>query len=202
VDQIFEAGMNGLERPESAPDDAAEERRLLAAIRGGDRTAAEDLVERTYNGVYAALFRMCGGDADLAADLTQDVFRKAWEALPGFDGRSKVSTWLFRIAYTTFLNHVRRPRRIVPLDDVTGALARDPRVSALEAMSDSEENERVRQAVLALPEELRFTVTAHFWANLPVSEIARVEKITSVAIRKRLKRAFAAIELALHGDSR
>ncbi len=66
----------------------SEERRLLAAIRGGDRTAAEELVERTYSSVYASLFRLCG-DGDLAADLTQETYRKAWEALSGFDGRSQ-----------------------------------------------------------------------------------------------------------------
>ena len=51
--------------------------------------------------------------------------------------------------------------------------------------------------MLALPEDLRFTVSAHFWSDLPVSEVARLENITPVAIRKRLKRAFAALRLAL-----
>ena len=93
-----------------------EEHRLLAAIRGGDRSAAEELVDRTYSSVFASLFRLCG-DRDLAADLTQETYRKAWEALPGFDGRSQFFTWLYRIGYTTFLNHIRRPRLMKSLDD-------------------------------------------------------------------------------------
>ncbi|MFY9826173.1 MAG: sigma factor-like helix-turn-helix DNA-binding protein, partial [Thermoanaerobaculia bacterium] len=56
---------------------------------------------------------------------------------------------------------------------------------------------RLRRAVLALPEELRFTVTALFWGDLPVKEIARQEGVTTVAIRKRLKRALARLAQAL-----
>ena len=177
----------------------SEEHRLLAAIRGGDRTAAEELVERTYSAVYASLFRLCG-DGDLAADLTQETYRKAWEALSGFDGRSQFFTWLYRIAYTTFLNHIRRPRRITSFADTPEVTDESPAADQL--LSDREEGERLRAAVMTLPEDLRFTVTAHFWGGLPVKEIARLENITTVAIRKRLHKAFSMLESALDEESR
>ena len=181
--------------------EAGEEGRLLAALAAGDRSAAERLVERTYRGVYALLRRLCG-DADLAADLTQDTYRKAWDALPGFDRRSQFSTWLFRIAYTTFLNHLRRPRRLVPLEEKHEAAAADPAPAADEVMGRDLAGDRLRRAVLALPEDLRYTVTAVFWGDLPVKEIARQEGITAVAIRKRLKKAFRLLALALEEDVR
>jgi DNA-directed RNA polymerase specialized sigma24 family protein len=53
-----------------------------------------------------------------------------------------------------------------------------------------------------LPEDLRFTVTAHFWGGLPVKEIARIENITAVGIRKRLHKAFALLEEALDEEER
>ena len=181
--------------------EAGEEGRLLAALAAGDRQAAERLVERTYRGVYALLRRLCG-DPDLAADLTQDTYRKAWDALPGFDGRSQFSTWLFRIAYTTFLNHLRRPRRLVPLEEKHEAAVPDPAPAADEVVGRGMEGDRLRRAVLALPEDLRYTVTAVFWGDLPVKEIARQEGITTVAIRKRLKKAFRLLALALEEDVR
>lgn len=190
--------------PRAEPDGVtpwSEERRLLAAVRGGDRSAAEELVDRTYPAVYASLFRMCG-DPDSAADLTQDTYRKAWEALAGFDGRSQFFTWLYRIAYTTFLNSIRRPRRIVSLDDADVPEMRDDAPSADDVMSDTEEAERLRKAVLELPEELRFTVTAHFWGGLAVKEIAKIENITTVAIRKRLHKAFTILEGSLDEEVR
>ena len=176
-----------------------EERRLLAAIRAGDRMAAEELVERTYSAVFASLFRLCG-DGDLAADLTQETYQKAWAALPGFDGRSQLFTWLYRIAYTTFLNHIRRPRRMTSLDEPDTPEIRDSGPAVDELIADREEGERLRAAVLKLPEDLRFTVTAHFWGGLAVKEIARIEDITTVAIRKRLHRAFSILEALLDED--
>ena len=176
-----------------------EEHRLLDAIRAGDRSAAEELVERTYSAVFASLFRLCA-DSDLAADLTQETYQKAWAALPGFDGRSQLFTWLYRIAYTTFLNHIRRPRRVVSIDDDKIPEVRDDAPSADEVMSASEDSARLRAAVLRLPEDLRFTVTAHFWGGLAVKEIAVIEDITTVAIRKRLHKAFSLLESILDED--
>ena len=190
--------------PQAEPDTVLapwnEERRLLAAIRGGDPSAAEELVERTYSAVYASLYRLCG-DGELAADLTQETYRKAWEALDGFDGRSQFFTWLYRIAYTTFLNHIRRPRRITSLEDAGAPEMRDETPGADQLLSEREEGERLRAAVMKLPDDLRFTVAAHFWGGLPVKEIARIENITTVAIRKRLHKAFSILESALDEES-
>jgi RNA polymerase sigma-70 factor (ECF subfamily) len=179
--------------------DEAAERGLLERIRAGDREAAETLVEKTYEGVFAGLVRLCGGDRDLAADLTQETYRKAWQAFSGFDGRSRVSTWLYRIAYNAFLNHVRRPLRAVPLEGDGVPVPVDPAPSVEEEIAASETFLRLRRAVLDLPEDLRFAVTARFWGGLSVSEIAREAGLSTVAIRKRLRRAFATIEAALQG---
>ena len=179
--------------------DEAGERGLLERIRAGDREAAEILVERTYEAVFAGLVRLCGGDRDLAADLTQDTYRKAWQALSSFDGRSRVSTWLYRIAYNVFLNHVRRPLRAVPLEEDGVPVPVDPAPSAEDALGTSETFRHLRRAVLSLPEDLRFAVTARFWGGLSVAEIAKQEGLTTVAIRKRLRRAIGALEMALQG---
>jgi len=174
------------------------EAELLADLRRGDRAAAEVLVEITYPLIYRSLYRLCG-DADAAADLTQEAYSRAWRALAQFDGRSRFSTWLYRIAYTTFLNHVRRPQRFVPLDDdaaASSALDRagnDDPVLHLDAM-------RLRRQVMALPEDLRFAVTAYYWGEVPVREIARQEGLTTMAIRKRLRRAVARLRTTMIED--
>src|SRR4051794_28482292 len=178
-----------------------EGRRMLAAIRAGDRMAAEELVERTYSAVFASLFRLCA-DSDLAADLTQETYQKAWAALPRFDGRPQLFTWLYRIAYTTFLNHIRRPRRVTSIDDDKVPEVSDDAPSADEVLESNEESARLRAAVLRLPEDLRFTVTAHFWGGLAVKEIAKLEEITTGAIRKRLHKAFGILESLIHEEVR
>jgi RNA polymerase sigma-70 factor (ECF subfamily) len=182
----------------SAPVD---EKQLLDAIRAGNRGAAERIVERTYAGVFAALYRL-SGNSDTAADLTQETYQKAWTALADFDGRSRLSTWLYRIAYTTFLNSIRRLPTMLSLDDETAPQVRDGRPAPDDILGGEEEAARLRQAVLSLPPELQFTVTAHYWAELPVGEIAQLEKITAVAVRKRLRRAYALLEAALDDGRR
>lgn len=164
------------------------EKELLARIRAGERAAAEALVDANYRRIFAYLCK-CSGDPGAAEDLTQDTFRKAWVALAGFDGRSSVSTWLHRIAYTTFLNSIRGPRPL-PLPQDPAPLP-DPAPSADEVVHRREEDAALRRAVLELPEALRFTVTAHYWGEMTVREIAAAEKITVVAIRKRLAKALA-----------
>lgn len=193
------AAAGGVGPGDDRGDDHGDERRDNLAA--DDRAAAEALVEATWRQTYAALFRLTGGDAELAADLTQDAYRKAWAALGTFDGRARFATWLYRIAYTTFLNHARRPRRVVPLDeraseDGAAAPPRDrdgghaddaPLPDVL--LADRRSHAHLRRAVLHLPEDLRYTVTARYWGDLPVAEIARQEGITGAAVRKRLRKA-------------
>src|ERR1044071_3276959 len=125
----------------------SEEQRLLGAIRAGDTAAAEELVERTYSAVFASIYRLCG-DSDLSADLTQETYQKAWAALSGFDGRSQLFTWLYRIAYTTFLNHIRRPRRMTSLDEPDSIDVQDEKPRADDLLADEQEASRLRKAVM------------------------------------------------------
>lgn len=174
---------------------------LWPRVATGDLEAANELARATYRAVYASLFRLCGGDEDLAADLTQETYRKAWRSIGRFRGGSKFSTWLYRIAYNTFLNHVRRPRRIEPLTEDRAAQLVDPGRSAQEDTLQSIASRRLRLAILELPEELRFAVTARFWAELPLAEIAELQGISKVGVRKRLKRAYGLLATVLEGES-
>lgn len=195
-------GMDTLPMPRSGqfsvapPAPGRRDRELLAAYRRGDRSAAERLVDRTYEAVFASLVRLCG-DRELAADLAQETYRKAWQSLDSFEGRSKVSTWLYRIAYTTFLNQVRGGGRTVALDEQAAVAIADPRPSSEERLSALREREATRLAVLGLPRELRYVIAARYWGDLPVREIARDVGVTPVAIRKRIKKALGLMARAL-----
>ena len=75
----------------------------------------------------------------------------------------------------------------------------DPDETPDEATARSAEAERLRRAVLELPDELRFAVTARFWAELSVAEIARHQGLSPVGIRKRLARAYKQLATTLEG---
>ena len=177
------------DRPES-PD------ALWPLAARGDREAAERLAACTYRTTFAALVKL-SGDPELAADLTQETYRKAWAALPNFRGASAFTSWLYRIAYTTFLNHVRRPARVVPLEERAAQRLSDPDPSPIDTLRRDEEQSRVRAAVLALPDDLSFAVTARYWGEVPATEIASVQGVSAVAVRKRLRRALGLLAAAL-----
>lgn len=90
---------------------------LLAALKAGDRhTVLEGLMDR-YRQKVMHLAVSILRDQALAEDMSQTVFVKVWQALPKFDGRASLSTWLYTIARNTCLTAVERERRIVPLED-------------------------------------------------------------------------------------
>src|ERR1044072_9030955 len=90
---------------------------LLAALRAGDRHAVlEGLMDR-YRQKVLHLAVSILRDPALAEDMSQTVFVKVWQALPKFDGRAALSTWLYTIARNTCLTAVGRERRLVPLED-------------------------------------------------------------------------------------
>jgi RNA polymerase sigma-70 factor (ECF subfamily) len=188
--------------PAAAPgerdgEDGQLERRLIEETKRGSREAAERLVDQTYGRVYAALVKLTG-DPEQAADLTQETYRKAWKSLGEFREAALVSTWLYRIAYNTFLNSKRRPMRIVPMEPEVELQAVDTGPPPDVEAARSERDQRLRQAVLALPEDLRFPVTAHYWSDVSVADLAEILNLTPQAVRKRLHRAHEALALALN----
>jgi len=194
-----------MERAEALPDHTIEPviapsstdpEALWPLAAGGDREAANRLAACTYRTTFAALVKL-SGDPDLAADLTQETYRKAWAALPNFRGGSAFASWLYRIAYTTYLNHVRRPKRIVPLDEGKARRLSSDDPLPIDTLRRGEEESAVRRALLILPEKLAFIVTARYWGEVPVREIARVQEVSEVAVRKRLKKALGLLATAL-----
>ena len=193
TEPVSDAGEPGSDRD---GEEGRLERQLLEELKRGSREAAERLVDATYSKVFAALVRMTG-DRDEAADLTQETYRKAWKSLAEFRETALVSTWLYGIAYNTFLNARRRPLRIVPLEPAVELKAVDTGPPPDVEAARHERDTRLRAAVLKLPEDLRFPVTAHYWSDVSVAELAETLNLTPQAIRKRLRRAHVALEAAL-----
>jgi RNA polymerase sigma-70 factor (ECF subfamily) len=115
--------------------------RLVEQARAGDRDAFGELVRIHQHEVYTLAVRLVH-DRDLASDVTQDAFVRAWRAMPNFRGEAKFSTWLHRITVNTAWTHrTRRDRvRLDPLD----SLRADPE-------SESLEPERAGESVLVAP---------------------------------------------------
>src|SRR3954452_860615 len=88
----------------------AAEPALLAAARRGDEEAYRRLVEPLRGELQAHCYRMLGSLHD-AEDALQDALLRAWRALPRFDGRSSLRSWLYRIATNTTLDALSRRQK-------------------------------------------------------------------------------------------
>ncbi|HEX6585366.1 MAG TPA: sigma-70 family RNA polymerase sigma factor [Solirubrobacterales bacterium] len=99
-----------------SPDSTVADRALLETARKGDEAAYAKLVGPHRTELHAHCYRMLGSVQD-AEDALQDALLRAWKALPTFEGRSSLRSWLYRIATNTSLDAIgRRPKRILPID--------------------------------------------------------------------------------------
>lgn len=162
----------------SAPDDL-----LIQRAKRGDSVATDTLLRMHYDSVRAVCHRIVVNKAD-AEDATQHALISIVRALPGFDGRAKFSTWVYRIATNAALDEVRRiRRRPTPTDiDATFVLPVSDATGAVEAQMD------VAQALALLPEEYRATLVLRHVADLDYEEIAEIQGVPVGTVRSRLAR--------------
>lgn len=171
----------------------ADERRSIAAARGGDRSAFEALVRRYADPVYGHALRFFG-DPHLAEDAAQEVFIKVFRSMSSFDGRSAFSTWLFRVTRNVCLDMARqRSRRPVPVDTseasvggVEGSLALQvtPDFSAGVVMSTA-----LERALSALPALERDAFCAVALFGLAYAEAADALGVPAGTVKSRVFRA-------------
>jgi len=116
--------------------EAGVDRRLVArALLAGDRRAFEQLMRRHQGMVRAQLRRLLNGDRAMADDLAQETFLLAWRKLHQFRGDARFATWLYRIAYTCFLQAVRK--RSLPISDApANDTAQTPPLDAIDLRMD------------------------------------------------------------------
>jgi RNA polymerase sigma-70 factor (ECF subfamily) len=157
---------------------------LVALAQGGDRSAADALLRRHYETIYAVCRRMLGQDAD-AQDATQDALLAIVKGLPRFDGRASVRTWIYRIAINTCLDELRRRRRRPEPDHELV----ERRVATLHDPSEAIDARLTLDALLEqLPSEYRAAVVLRDIADLEYAAIAEVLGIPDGTVRSRISR--------------
>jgi len=149
-----------------------EERAAIEACLAGDASAFDALVVRHQKSIQRVCYRFTGNTED-AADLTQEVFVKAYRSLPKFRGTSAFSTWLYRIAVNACLSFkAARKNRTEDWDEDHDIVAEGP--SAEESLDASMNAETVRKALDTLPEKQRVTVIMKVLEERTHAEVAEI----------------------------
>ncbi len=161
---------------------------LVRAASDGPVGAFEELVRAYTDAVYAHAYRFFG-DANAAQDATQEVWVNVFRALPDFEGRSTVSTWLFRITRNACVDMLRAGRRVAaPIDplDVQGAAADD-------TAGDAASRVDLQIAMRALSPEDRDAFNAVALFGLAYAEAGSVFGVPAGTVKSRVFRARRAL---------
>lgn len=172
--------------------DAAVDVSDVARSRAGDMAAFADLVRRHQARVFRFILRMLDTH-DEAMELTQDVFVKAWQALPGWRPEARFSTWLLQIARNAALDHLRRRQRVqfAPLEDGFDVADAAPGPEARYA--SRQQQVRLDRALLRIAPEHRDILLLREIEGLAYGELADILGVAEGTVKSRLARARAAL---------
>lgn len=175
-----------------AEREAATATALVAAAKAGDQRAFEALVVRYRKRIFALALHITGSASE-ADDIAQDVFLKAYRALPQFEGRSQFFTWVYRMTVNRSLN-VRRDRARRGEDTLD-----DPRLElalAVDTRSDPGRTAELRQtyarllrALDSLPIDMRTTVILVSLQGMSHGEVAVIQSLSEGTIAWRMHEA-------------
>jgi RNA polymerase sigma-70 factor, ECF subfamily len=175
------------------PQVSATERDLVRRAQSGDLGAFEALYRSHVNRVYALSYRLCGSP-DLAEELTQEVFVRAWRKLGSFRGESAFSTWLHPLTVNVALSErrarKRRESRVTATDDL-GMLEREGVPAPAGHPLDLE------RALGALPEGAREVFVLHDVYGYTHEEVANLTGIAAGTSKAQLHRARLLLREAL-----
>jgi RNA polymerase sigma-70 factor (ECF subfamily) len=172
----------------------------------GDRAAFAELVEKTSSRVYGLAVRMLNNEQD-AEDALQETFIKAYKALPEFEGRSSITTWLYRIAANEALMLLRKRKPLqqsVELDDDEGDVESLPeivdwRYLPEKEMMTSETRKMLQNEVNRLSEPLKMVFILRDVEGFSGKETAEILGIQENAVKTRLVRARLKLRDGLSG---
>lgn len=142
-----------------------------------------DLIEQN-RGIIFKVIRLYIRHSEDERDLFQEILFQAWKSYPRFDGRSKFSTWLYRVSLNTVLTFKRRPVLVETREELESSesVSRD----------QQEETEALYQAILELTEIDRMIITLHL-DGYENEEIAEITGLTKNNVAVKLHRAKSAV---------
>ncbi len=166
--------------------DAISDETLLAGLGSGNPEAAAAFIRRFQGRVYGLAVTMLR-DPDLAEEVAQETFVRAWRHAATYDARrGRVATWILAIARNLAIDRARL-RSATPIDPEVIASELD--LAHEDAPIDVAERDRVRQAVGALPDDQRRALVLAMYAGRTAREISELDGVALGTVKTRIRAA-------------
>ena len=169
---------------------------LMARAKAGNDAAFEELYHRFARRLKGFFFLQLGGDEELAADATHDVFLRAYEARNRYQEGKNVSTWLFTIAYNICRNHYRSnayERQLLATLDAEPISDEQIEVQLDAAALD----DALAQVLSELPPPLHQLFSLHYQEELTIPQVAEIVGIPEGTVKSRLHKTMNIIRKKL-----
>lgn len=160
---------------------------LIQQAGNGDSNAFGELVRRNYASVVNVVYRMCG-DANLAEDMAQETFLRAWSNLASFRPKTSLRHWLYRIAVNATLDVLRRKTE-EPVEDEIIQMFSDQSPGPEATVIEKEQAADLQQKLKALPEASRTVLVLREYGELSYQEIATTLELPIGTVMSRLNYA-------------
>ncbi|MDD5209416.1 MAG: sigma-70 family RNA polymerase sigma factor [Elusimicrobiales bacterium] len=162
---------------------------LLKRLAEGEKEIFGELVLRHQDFIFNVVSKYVRIEEE-ARDLTQDVFLKAYENIEKFRGESKISSWLYRIAYNLSMNwSERRAGRETQLDDELAETLAEPPNLAEEIFEREAQLARITGLLAELPEKYRTVISLYYFEDKSYQEIAEALGLPINTVKIHLLRA-------------
>jgi RNA polymerase sigma-70 factor (ECF subfamily) len=188
-----------VQQPPTAPD-SPPDGRILELLQAGEAPRAFDCVLEHFEGKVYRLCRAILRNAAEAEDTAQESLIRIWKALPRFDGRAALSTWIYAITRNRCLTAIERRRDLNSLSDTAVELEADAATAVLD--QDPEDPlALLRELAEALPERYRRVLILFYYEERSVAEVAALLGIPEGTVKTNLHRARALLreQLEHHG---
>ena len=162
----------------------------IDSILNGDASAFAVLVDRYKDLVYTLTLRMMKHREE-AEEAAQDTFIKVYKSLNKFKGDSKFSTWIYRVAYNTCLDRLKKNKRqqyTVAINEYTEHQVKTLD-NALDQIEAKEREQAIQDCLALLPSEDSFLLTLYYFEELSLDEIAKIVGLKPNNVKVKLFRS-------------
>jgi len=172
------------------------DRTLIDSALSGDQSAYKGLMERHRQAIFHIILKIVR-DREIAADLMQETFMKAFASLATYRSEFKFSTWLYRIAANTAIDHLRKQRMKMlsidsPPESADGPIAIEVADNSYNPENDlinREQRFSINEAIEALPEKYRVVIIYRHRDDKSYDEIADALSLPVGTVKARIFRA-------------